>query len=89
MISRLQCRRYHLASAYRNLGRTDEARAEMVRFQELAWKSSERTQAQARELVDLSRGLTSSDDPEPGFSPERDPRTPLSLAFEVGFGKSA
>jgi tetratricopeptide (TPR) repeat protein len=65
---------YHLAKAYRLLGRAEEAKTEMARFEELAKKKSERTREMARQLVEMSRaGQQSEQEPDPGFSPSRDP----------------
>lgn len=65
---------YHLADAYRRMGRNDHAKTEMARFEEKARKRSARVQAAAREMIDLSRSEpTSTDQPAPAFSPEHDP----------------
>jgi tetratricopeptide (TPR) repeat protein len=65
---------YHLADASRRVGRNDDAKAEMARFEELARKKSARTQAEGREMIDLSRSApASTDGSAPGFSPEHDP----------------
>jgi len=62
---------YHLASAYRKLGRSKEADTEMARFQELAKKKSEITHAAARRQIDMTRD--SQEDPLPDFDPSRNP----------------
>jgi len=65
---------YHLAKAYRLLGRNEEARIETVRFEELAKKQSERRREMARQLIDMGRIIHEADqEPDPGFSPSRDP----------------
>jgi tetratricopeptide (TPR) repeat protein len=65
---------YHLAKAYRLLGRVEQAQAETVRFQELAMKKSERKRDMARQLIELGRTIQEAEqEPEPGFSPSRDP----------------
>ncbi len=68
---------YHLASAYRRLGRNEEAKVEMARFEELATKKSQRTREMARQLIEMTRtAQETKDEPEPGFSPSRDPTHP-------------
>ncbi len=68
---------YHLARAYRRLGRPQEAEAEMARFETLAGRKSERTREAARRLIEMSRAAQeSSEEPEAGFSPTRDPTRP-------------
>ena len=68
---------YHLAKAYRLLGRDEQARAEAARFQELAKKKSERKREMARQLIELGRATQGPpDEPEPGFSPSQDPAHP-------------
>lgn len=62
---------YHLASAYRKLGRPKDADAEMARFQELAKKKSAITNAAARREIEMTR--EAQEDPEPGFDPSRNP----------------
>lgn len=62
---------YHLANAYRKLGRPKEADAELVRFKELAGKKSEITNAAARRQIQMTRG--SQDEPPPDFDPSRNP----------------
>ncbi len=65
---------YHLANAYRHLGRTEEAKVELARFEELAKRKSERTREAARQLIEMSRAAQEApEEPEPGFSPLRDP----------------
>ena len=65
---------YHLAAAYRRLGRSEESKAELARFEELAKKKSERTQVTARQLIELSRDAQEAADAlEPSFSPAREP----------------
>jgi tetratricopeptide (TPR) repeat protein len=65
---------YHLAKAYRLLGRVEQAQAETVRFQELAMKKSERKRDMARQLIDLGRTIQEAEqEPDPGFSPSRNP----------------
>ena len=65
---------YHLAHAFRRLGREEEARKELTRFEELAKKKDERTQQMARRLIEMTRAAQPlADEPEPGFSPSRDP----------------
>ncbi len=65
---------YHLAKAYRLLGRAEEAKMEMARFEDLAKKKSEHTREMARQLVEMSRAIQESEqEPDPGFSPSRDP----------------
>jgi tetratricopeptide (TPR) repeat protein len=69
---------YHLAKAYRLLGRVEQAQAETARFQELAMKKSERKRDMARQLIDLGRTIQEAEqEPDPGFSPSRDPAHPL------------
>jgi tetratricopeptide (TPR) repeat protein len=68
---------YHLAKAYRLLGRDEQAKAEAARFQELAKKKSERKREMARQLIELGRATQGPpDEPEPGFSPSQDPTHP-------------
>jgi tetratricopeptide (TPR) repeat protein len=69
---------YLLANAYRKLGHKAEADRECVRFQELARVKSAQREALARELVTSSdrEGKGESLDPEPGFSPSRQPVHP-------------
>lgn len=62
---------YHLANAYRQLGRSKEADVEMARFQELAKKKSEITNAAARREIELTK--LSQEDPQPDFDPSRNP----------------
>jgi tetratricopeptide (TPR) repeat protein len=62
---------YHLASAYRKLGRSKDADTEMAKFQELAKKKSEITNAAARRQIELTRH--SEEDPQPDFDPSRSP----------------
>jgi len=65
---------YHLFKAYRQIGRGDEARRELARFQAMAGKRSENMQQTARQLLNAERieqGI--APEPEPGFAPERDP----------------
>jgi len=65
---------YHLAKAYRLLGRVEQAQAETVRFQELAMKKSERKRDMARQLIDIGRTIQEAEqEPDPGFSPSRNP----------------
>ena len=65
---------YHLAAAYRRLGRSEESKAELARFEELAKKKSERRQVTARQLIELSRDAQEAADAlEPSFSPAREP----------------
>jgi Flp pilus assembly protein TadD len=64
----------HLARAYRLLGHDEEARIGMAKFDELAKKKSQRTQEQARQLIQLTREDRKTEKgPEPGFDPSRDP----------------
>jgi tetratricopeptide (TPR) repeat protein len=68
---------YHLAGAYRRLGRDEEAKRELARFEELAKKKDERTQQMARQLIEMTRtAQETEDEPEPGFSASRDPIHP-------------
>ena len=65
---------YHLFKAYRRLGRAEEASKELARFQEMAKKKSEETYETARRLMNLGPAeADAGKDPEPGFSPQRDP----------------
>ena len=65
---------FHLVKAYRRLGRDDEAKVEMARFEQLAKKKSERKREMARQLIELGRATQEmQDEPDPGFSPARDP----------------
>jgi len=65
---------YHLFKAYRQLGRLQEAKAELAQFREMTAKRLERTQQTARQMMYApGAGQEPSDDPEPGFSPARDP----------------
>ncbi len=65
---------YHLFKAYRRLGRTEEADRELALFRQMALKRSEETQQTARRLMNLDRASeASAEDPEPGFSPQREP----------------
>jgi tetratricopeptide (TPR) repeat protein len=65
---------YHLAKAYRILGRTEEAKIETARFEELAKKQSERKREMARQLIEMGRTIQEAEqEPDPGFSPSRDP----------------
>lgn len=68
---------YQLAHAYRRLGRDQEAKVEMARFEELAKKKSQRTRQMARQIIEMSRAAQEgADEPEPDFSPSRDPTHP-------------
>jgi tetratricopeptide (TPR) repeat protein len=68
---------YHLANAYRRLGRQQESQAEMARFEELAKKKSERTWEMARQIIEMSRSTQeTSAEQEPGFAPSLDPAHP-------------
>ena len=62
---------YHLANAYRKLGRSKEADIEMARFQELAKKKSDITTAAAHRQIEMTR--RSQEDPQPDFDPSRNP----------------
>ncbi len=62
---------YHLANAYRKLGRSKEADTEMARFQELAKKKSDITKAAAHRQIEMTR--RSQEDPQPDFDPSRNP----------------
>jgi tetratricopeptide (TPR) repeat protein len=65
---------YHLAKAYRLLGRPEEAKIETARFEELAMKKSERKREMARQLIEMGRTIQEAEqEPDPGFSPSRDP----------------
>ena len=65
---------FHLVKAYRRLGREEEAKVEIARFEQLAKKKSERKREMARQLIELGRATQdSAEEPEPGFSPTRDP----------------
>jgi tetratricopeptide (TPR) repeat protein len=65
---------YHLFRAYRLLGRNEDAKVEMARFEELAKKKSERTREQARQLIELTREEQRAEGIlEPGFDPSQDP----------------
>jgi tetratricopeptide (TPR) repeat protein len=65
---------YHLFKAHRQLGQHEEARKELTVFQEMARKRSEGIQEAARRLMDLDRaGQAVAPEPEPGFSPQREP----------------
>jgi Flp pilus assembly protein TadD len=67
---------FHLAKAYQRLGRIEEAKVELAQFQELAKKKSERKREMARQLIDMGRAIQESQEPDPGFSPLRDPVHP-------------
>jgi len=68
---------YHLAHAYRRLGRNEESKVEMARFEELAKKKSQSTWELAHQLIEMSReAKENAGDPEPDFSPSRDPAHP-------------
>jgi tetratricopeptide (TPR) repeat protein len=62
---------YHLAAAYRRLGRSQEAAAEMAKFQQLAKKKSAITEAAARREIEMTRDL--QDEPPADFDPSRNP----------------
>jgi tetratricopeptide (TPR) repeat protein len=62
---------YHLANAYRKLGRSREADAELAIFQELARRKSESTNAMARRQIQMTRD--SQEEPTPGFDASRNP----------------
>ena len=65
---------FHLVKAYRRLGQDEAATLEMATFQQLAKKKSERKREMARQLIELGRVTQDlPDEPEPGFSPSRDP----------------
>jgi hypothetical protein len=49
---------YHLADAYRKLGRTKEADAELAKFRQLAKKKSAITQVAARRQIEMTRDVT-------------------------------
>jgi tetratricopeptide (TPR) repeat protein len=65
---------YHLASAYRKLGRSKEADEELARFQELAKRKSDITNAAARRQIQITRD--SQEEPAPNFDPSRTPTHP-------------
>jgi Flp pilus assembly protein TadD len=65
---------YHLAGAYSKLGRSKEADTEMAKFQELAKKKSEITNAAARRQIEMTRH--SEEEPQPNFDPSRNPVHP-------------
>ncbi|MBZ5561966.1 MAG: tetratricopeptide repeat protein [Acidobacteriia bacterium] len=68
---------YHLSRAYRLLGRSEEAKVEMAKFEALAEKKSERTREQVRQLIELTREeQNAGETPESGFDPSRDPSHP-------------
>lgn len=68
---------YHLWRAYRLMGRDHEAQAERSRFEEMAKKKDERTQEMARRDIEMTRSVeTPPEEPEPGFTPSRDPIHP-------------
>jgi tetratricopeptide (TPR) repeat protein len=68
---------YHLWRAYRLMGRGEEAQAELSRFEEMAKKKDERTQEMARRDIEMTRAVeTPPEEPEPGFTPSRDPTHP-------------
>jgi hypothetical protein len=47
---------------------------EIARFEQLAKKKSERKREMARQLIELGRATQdSAEEPEPSFSPTRDP----------------
>jgi tetratricopeptide (TPR) repeat protein len=65
---------YHLFKAYKQLGRSADAKQELARFQEMARKKTEAVQETARQLLNVERieqGI--EPEPDPGFAPERDP----------------
>jgi thioredoxin-like negative regulator of GroEL len=62
---------YHLADAYRKLGRTKEADAELAKFRQLAKKKSAITQVAARRQIEMTRDAQG--DPPPDFDPSRNP----------------
>jgi tetratricopeptide (TPR) repeat protein len=65
---------YHLAQAYRLLGRKAEAAAEMARFEQLAKAKSERTRNEARQLIELTREeQPHGETAEPGFNSSAQP----------------
>jgi len=65
---------YQLANAYRRLGRLEESKSELARFEALSQKKDQRTQAEARELIEMTReAQQAAADPEPDFSPSREP----------------
>ncbi len=65
---------YHLANAYRHLGRPEDAKVELSRFEELAKKKSERVRELARQEIEMTREAQEAlEEPEPGFSPTREP----------------
>lgn len=68
---------YHLATAYRHLGRQQDSQAEMARFEALAKKKSQRTWEMARQIIEVSRSAQQTGvEQEPGFSPSLDPTHP-------------
>ena len=65
---------YHLANAYRRLGRPEEANAEMARFEQLTKKKSERTLEAARQEIEPARAAQEkAAEPPPSFDPSREP----------------
>ncbi len=62
---------YHLANAYRKLGRLKEADAELAKFQQLAKEKSAITHAAARRQIEMTRDAQA--DPPPDFDPSRNP----------------
>jgi len=65
---------YHLAAAYRRLGRQAEADAELARFKTLSKEKSQRINDAARQEIELSAGPeTVPQEPAPGFDPAREP----------------
>jgi hypothetical protein len=59
------------------MGRDEEAHAELSRFEEMAKKKDERAQEMARRDIEITRSVeTSPEEPEPGFTPSRDPTHP-------------
>ena len=68
---------YLLATAYRRLGREEEAKEETARFEALAKIKSDRRMQLAREIVERGRKAQESvPDIEPGFSSGRSPQHP-------------
>ena len=65
---------YHLARAYRLLGRLEEAKKEITLFQELAKKNSERQREMSRQLIYWEDENPPEDaQPRPGFDSAREP----------------
>ncbi len=67
---------YHLAQAYRRLGRNEDSKAELARFEALSKKKSEHIQESVRKIVESNRGAQGAFDEPEADSPAQEPNHP-------------